>query len=145
MSKGEKAADLRDEIELLRSQTKEKTWGYLLTFFLGPIGYLYSGNYAIAVIMILAAILLSWTIIVPIAIWIICLLMIGPDIDNYNKKLEREFMDKLEERRIRNKLLQSEKNNGHASRLKKLKELKDIGAITESEFQSKKRELLAKI
>jgi len=141
----EKDSKKLPEEEIFEDKKKDKVVGVVFTFIFGPIGYLYSGRYGLAAIYILIAIIFSWTIVAPIVIWLICLLSISGDIERYNKNLEVEYGAKIQERKIREKQLKSKEKDDIPSQIKKLKELKDSGAITDKDFNRKKKELLDKM
>lgn len=59
----------------------------VLTIFFGPLGVLYSSVFG-GVLLTLVALLLSWTIIVPVGIWIASPLVGASCVADHNRKLK---------------------------------------------------------
>ena len=73
--------------ELLKSESKSRMTSFILTLLFGPIGLLYS-SVLWGVILTLAAIVGIGTVIVPVAIWIISILMGDSLTYKHNQKIK---------------------------------------------------------
>ncbi len=70
----------------IETHKKRHTDSIILTIFFGPLGVMYS-SIGGGILLTLAALLLSWTIIVPVGIWIASPLVGASCVADHNRKL----------------------------------------------------------
>lgn len=67
--------------------TKSKLLGFLLAVVLGPLGYMYA-SFKGGVILSALAVLAAPTIIVPVACWLLAIVMAPVSVGKHNRNVE---------------------------------------------------------
>ena len=71
----------------INAHSKSQAAGFLLTFFLGPLGLLYSSIVA-GVILLVIAVAGFYTIIAPIACWVLSMILTFFFVSKHNEKVK---------------------------------------------------------
>lgn len=79
---------MSDAVErYIETHSKSQFAGFLLTFFLGPLGLFYS-SWVAAVILLIIAFSTFATLVIPILMWLLSIIISFIAVDKHNQKVK---------------------------------------------------------